>query len=125
MDNETLIARARSCVGEFSLAESWLTAGSAAAALVTADGNVYTGICIDAACGIGFCAEHAAVAAMLLNRETVIQKIVAVSADGILAPCGRCRELLQQVDLRNLACEVILPDGVVLPLRELLPYSWF
>jgi cytidine deaminase len=39
---------------------------------------------------------------MLLTRETVIQRIVAVSATGILAPCGRCREMMAQVDKRNL-----------------------
>ena len=125
MDNDTLIAFARARAGEFRLAEDGLTAGSVAAALLTEAGNVYTGICVDVACGIGFCAEHSAVAAMLLNRETVVTKIVAVTADEILPPCGRCRELLQQVDARNLDCEVILPDGLVLLLRELLPHSWF
>jgi cytidine deaminase len=125
MDNETLIALARARAGEFQLAKEWLTAGSVAAALLTEAGNVYTGICVDVACGIGFCAEHSAVAAMLLNRETVITKIVAVTVDKILPPCGRCRELLQQVDRRNLDCEVILPDGLVLPLRDLLPHAWF
>jgi cytidine deaminase len=125
MDNDTLIALARARAGEFQLAKEWLTAGSVAAALLTEAGNVYTGICVDVACGIGFCAEHSAVAAMLLNRETVITKIVAVTIDKILPPCGRCRELLQQVDRRNLDCEVILPDGLVLPLRYLLPHSWF
>ena len=39
-------------------------------------------------------------------------------------PCGRCREMLVQVDPRNLDCEVLLPDDVVLPLRELLPNAW-
>ena len=40
-------------------------------ALETASGNVYTGINLDLACGIGFCAEHSAVAEMLKARETV------------------------------------------------------
>ncbi len=124
MQNERLIEEARRRVGEFSLSETWLTAGSVSAALVTEAGNVYTGICLDLACGIGFCAEHAAIAAMLLNRETVIRQIVAVTADKILPPCGRCRELMLQVDKRNLDCEVILPQGAAATLRELLPHAW-
>lgn len=125
MDNAELTARARACVGEFALAEAWLTAGGVGAALVTEAGNVYTGICLDMACGIGFCAEHAAVAAMLLNRETVVKKIVAVTEEGILPPCGRCRELLLQVDGRNLDCEVLLAEDEARTLRELLPSPWF
>ncbi len=124
MDNASLIAEARSCAGQFSLSQPWLTAGSVAAALLTEDGNVYTGICLDLACGIGFCAEHSAIAAMLNGRETVIEKIVAVTIIDILAPCGRCRELMAQVDSRNLQCEVILPQGKVLTLKDLLPYTW-
>jgi cytidine deaminase len=50
--------------------------------------NVYSGICLDYACGLGFCAEHAAVAEMLKHRETQIVKIVAVNKERILSPCG-------------------------------------
>ncbi len=124
MDNQLLIAEARKLVGEFSLAKAGLTAGSVAAALVTEKGNMYTGICLDVTCGMGFCAEHSAIAAMLLNRETVITKIVAVGHDGILPPCGRCRELMVQVDRRNHECEVLLPNGTSRKLKELLPFSW-
>lgn len=125
MDNDALIRMAQQQVGDFPLAAPELTAGSVAAALVTDADNVYTGICLDLACGIGFCAEHAAVAAMLKNRETVIKKIVAVSADGVLPPCGRCRELLLQVNPRNLECEVLLALGRSCKLRDLLPDPWF
>ncbi len=124
MDNDALIRTAQQHLGEFPLAEPWLTAGSVASALVTDAGNVYTGICLDLACGVGFCAEHAAVAAMLQHRETVITKIVAVSADRVLPPCGRCRELLLQVNRRNLECEVLLAPGHSRKLRDLLPDPW-
>jgi cytidine deaminase len=124
VNNEDLIAAARAHVGEFPLSKSWLTAGSVSAALLTEAGSVYTGICLDLACGIGFCAEHSAIAEMLRSRETVIRKIVAVSVDAILPPCGRCRELMAQVDRRNLQCEVLLPDGEVRTLAELLPNVW-
>ena len=77
------------------------TSGDVAAALVTGSGTLYTGVCIDLECGIGFCAEHAAVAEMLKVRESVVRMIVAVNCEGtVLPPCGRCRELLWQVDPR-------------------------
>ena len=75
-----------------------LEAGGVAAALVTDKGNVYRGVCIDTACSLGFCAEHAAVAAMLTAGEDRVEKIVAVGSQGvIMPPCGRCRELLMQL----------------------------
>jgi cytidine deaminase len=64
---------------------------------------MFTGVCVDTACSLGFCAEHAAVAEMLKVRQSHVRMIVAVNKDGaVLAPCGRCRELLWQVDDRRL-----------------------
>lgn len=121
MSIDDLVAEARKHIGRFALSEPDFSAASVASALVTEAGNVYTGVCFDVACGIGFCAEHAAVASMLQGRETVVAKIVAVKADGIIPPCGRCRELLAQVDRRNLACEVIVGPDRSMRLRDLLP----
>ena len=71
---------------------------------------------------MGFCAEHAAVAEMLKARESEIALVVAVSsASGILVPCGRCRELMLQVNPRNGATRVIVGSGHVVTLGELLP----
>lgn len=123
MEPGELIARAREVVGTFSLGDS-LSAGAVGAAILTRKGNVYTGICLDLYCGIGFCAEHAAVAEMLKHRETEIAMVVAVAEDGILPPCGRCRELMCQVDSRNLAAKVIVAEGRVMTLDELLPERW-
>ena len=121
---DELVAAARDVLGKFPLIKPSITAGGVAAALVSDSGRVYTGINLDLACGIGTCAEHAAVAEMLKARETRIARIVAVDADGILAPCGRCRELLVQVDGKNLDCEVVLPGGTGARLEELLPRAW-
>jgi cytidine deaminase len=118
-----LLEQARALVGEFSLTKPSLTAGAVGAALETASGRIYTGINLDLACGIGFCAEHSAAAEMLKARETVVRRMVAVNAERIVAPCGRCREMLVQVDPRNLDCEVLLPNGTA-TLRELLPNAW-
>ena len=76
-------------------------------------------------CGIGFCAEHSAVAEMIKHGETKIRKIVAATAQGaVLPPCGRCRELLYQVDAANLDTAVILGSGETQTLRALLPHNW-
>lgn len=123
-DREAFVARARALVGEFSLTKPSLTAGAVGAAIETGSGKIYTGINLDLACGIGFCAEHAAVAEMLKTRETMVRRMVAVNAERIVAPCGRCRELLVQVDPRNLDCVVLLPGDASATLRELLPNAW-
>jgi cytidine deaminase len=106
-------------------ARYWQLMGYVGAALVTDQGNVYTGINISLICGIGFCAEHSAVAEMIKNGETKISKIVAVTAEGnVLPPCGRCREMIYQIDESNSDTVVMIGNGDKQPLRELLPHNW-
>jgi cytidine deaminase len=121
---QRLLDAAGPLVGEKTLSRPDYSAGSVAAALLTRGGNIYTGICLELSCGIGFCAEHAAVAEMLKAGETSIEMVVAVGKSGILSPCGRCRELFVQVDVQNFDTVVALPDGRSLPLRDLLPLHW-
>ena len=98
-------------------------AGGVAAALVTDQGNVYRGVCIDTACSLGFCPEHAAIAAMLTAGENRVEKIVAVNWDKhILPPCGRCREFLLQ--LGNPETLVLVAENTAVPVKDLLPYAW-
>lgn len=56
----------------------FIEVGSVSAALLTEDGNIYTGISIDTACSLGFCAEHGAVAEMLKAGENKIVACVAI-----------------------------------------------
>src|SRR4030042_575544 len=80
------------------------TAGEVACALLSSGGNLYFGVCIDIGSGIGFCAEHSAIAAMITAGESRIAKIVAVWGEGVvLPPCGRCREFMYQIDHTNLS----------------------
>ncbi len=100
-------------------------AGGVGAAILTESGSVYTGVCIDTACSMGFCAEHAAAAAMVTAGENRVVKMVAVGWDGgIMPPCGRCREFISQLHNDNLNAEVLVAEGVVVTLRELLPHYW-
>ena len=118
-----LIKAAKSVRRQFPLAYGF-SAGSVGAAILTDKGNIYTGICIDLACGLGFCAEASAISEMLKNKETHINSIVAVSKDSILPPCGRCREMMVQIDVQNFECQVIVGEDYTITLRELLPNHW-
>lgn len=103
----------------------WQWMGYVGAAVITRDENVYTGINLSMLCGIGFCAEHSAIAAMLKHGETRVARIVAVTAIGdIIPPCGRCRELIYQLDKANVDTEVVVGMDRHLRLRELLPENW-
>lgn len=100
--------------------------GDVGSALVTEDGNVYRGVCIDTASGTGFCAEHSAIAAMGTAGKYRIRKIVAVwrDEDGVayvLPPCGRCREFIRQIDEDNLETDVVLGVNETSRLKDLLP----
>ena len=121
---ENLVRAASELVGEFQLYNEWTMAGAVGCALETAAGNVYTGINIDLLCGVGFCAEHAAVAEMLKHRETQIRKIVAVTSQGVVPPCGRCREMLLQVDRKNTKTLVAVEPANIVQLSELVPHHW-
>ena len=119
-----LTEQARSVVTPRQLSDV-AEAGGVGAALLAGSGAVYTGVCIDTACSMGFCAEHAAAAAMVTAGESRVLRMVAVDWDGaILPPCGRCREFISQLHDRNPDAEVLVAQGVVVTLRELLPFGW-
>jgi cytidine deaminase len=100
-------------------------AGGVGAALLSESGHVYTGVCIDTACSMGFCAEHAAAGAMITAGENRVLKMIAVGCDGeIMPPCGRCREFISQLHNENLSTEVMVAKGLVVTLEQLLPYDW-
>lgn len=122
--NDELIRRAKSVTKSRKIKHGYTT-GDAGCALITDKGNVYLGVCIDASSGIGFCAEHAAIASMVTNGEYKINKIVAVSEEGkILPPCGRCREFINQIHEQNKNTKVIIKKNKIVKLKELLPHSW-
>jgi len=124
MTNAELIEKARSVVN-LRKAGNGCEVGDVGCALLTDKGNLYLGVCIDASCGIGFCAEHSAIAAMVTAGEQRISKIVAVDAGEILPPCGRCREFMRQIDAGNMdRTEVIVASDKAVKLRELLPHPW-
>jgi len=55
----------------------------------------------------------------LRRRDT---RGLLVTANGeIVPPCGRCRELIHQIDPTNWDTKVVLSDTLVVDLRQLLP----
>ena len=125
MANQALIERAAAVVKTKHIG-TYLV-GDVGCALVSDSGAVYTGVCIDVTCGIGFCAEHSAIAAMVTAGEYTIKKIVAVWKDEtgavfVIPPCGRCREFIRQIQNGALDTEVILAKDKVETLAALLPY---
>ena len=53
---------------------SFVDAGGVAAAILTKAGNIYVGVCIDSCCSLGMCAERNAIANMITNGESEIDK---------------------------------------------------
>lgn len=103
-----------------------MEAGWVGAAVLGAGGGVYTGVCVDTACSLGFCAERAALAAMFTAGEYRAQRVCAVAADGrVLSPCGACREFMMQLGEGAGEIEVLLDrEGRTATLRELMPEAW-
>lgn len=124
MTFDELYKHAKSVINPRRLSEE-VEVGGVGAALLTEGGKVYTGVCIDTACSMGFCAEHAAAAAMITAGENRVVKMIAVDWDGtVLPPCGRCREFISQLHPDNFSTEVMVSLERVVTLRELLPYDW-
>lgn len=101
--------------------------GSVGAAILTDKSNIYTGICIDTACGMGMCAERNAIANMLTNGESRIVKVAAVMPDGSSGtPCGVCREFMMQLDKSSRDIEILLSLEPLKTVRlgEQLPDWW-
>lgn len=124
MDFDELLACAKRELHERKISRM-ATAGTVAAAILTDKGNVYTGVCVETPAGMGFCAEHAAIAAMVTAGESKIVKLAATGVDdggSACAPCGRCREFINAVHDDNHLCEVLMEDGSVTTIGALLPY---
>lgn len=105
----------------------FISAGGVAAAILTRSGNVYVGVCIDTASTLGMCAERNAIANMITNGESEIDKVVAVMRNGeVGSPCGACREYMMQLDSKSSEIEVLLDIDTYksIKLKELIPDWW-
>jgi cytidine deaminase len=104
--------------------------GDVAAAVLSKNGKIYTGVCVDTA-GWGLCAERSAIASMITDGCYQIESVVAVWRDDktnklyVLPPCGICRDFMQNSDKSNLKANIILGRKELKKLGELLPcHEW-
>lgn len=123
---QELYAKAKAVINPRTISPL-IKAGSVGAAILTDQGNIYVGVCIDTACTLGMCAERNAIANMITNNEQQIVKLVCVMGDGkVGSPCGACREYLMQLDPTSKDIEILIDDNnfKTTRLAELIPDWW-
>lgn len=101
--------------------------GDVSAAVLSKNGKVYTGVCVDTP-SWGLCAERSALATMITDGSYEFEQVVAVWRDPktenlhVLPPCGNCREFMRNIDRSNLSAQVILGKEDIKQLKDLIPY---
>lgn len=105
-----------------------IEAGGVAAAVESASGRIYVGICVDTACTLGVCAERNAIFNMLTNGEDAIKRVIAVDRTGkAIPPCGACREFMTQLmpdSYREIEIMMDYEHNRVVTLGALTPEWW-
>jgi cytidine deaminase len=121
-DKELLEAAAEAATRSYSPYSSFRVG----AAVLAADGTVYTGANVEnAAYGSAVCAESSAITAAVNAGVRKIETVAAVCLDGeFCSPCGNCRQIMQEFFVETVVMQG--PDGApdVLPLSDLLPMSF-
>ena len=105
-----------------------MSAGAVAAAVESASGKIYTGVCVDTSCTLGICAERSAMFRMITDGEDEIRRVLAILPDGRTgAPCGACREFMTQLmpgRYQNVEIMLDYEQGKIITLGELTPEWW-
>lgn len=127
MENDSwrnLIKEAKRVINPRNISE-FVEAGGVGAAILTESGSVYTGVCIDTACSLGMCAERNAIANMITNGESRIEKLVCLGSNGnLMFPCGACRELMMQLGKKDIRILTDKDAFTYVNLEELMPDWW-
>ena len=107
---------------------SIIEAGGVAAAIESASGKIYVGVCVDSACTLGICAERNAIFNMITNGEDAMKRVIAINSKGrAIPPCGACRELMSQLmpeDYKTVEVMMDYENGRVVTLGDLTPEWW-
>ena len=106
----------------------YIEAGSVAAAILTAEGKIFSGVCIDTCSTLGICAERNAIFNMITNGEQKIKRVLAIMPNGKTGtPCGACRELMVQLmpnDYKEIEIMLDYENKKVITLGEITPNWW-
>ena len=126
MPDPALIAAARAARAKAYAPYSRFLVG---AAVKDENGRIHAGCNVEnAAYPQGTCAEAGAIAAMVLAGGRWIGEVAVVGAgDGLVTPCGGCRQKLREFAHPDVAIHVCGEDGAVrrsFTLEELLPFSF-
>jgi len=97
---------------------------SVSASVLSKSGKIFNGMSMEFDCILGACAERTAFFKMM-PQETEIKTVVAMHKSDILPPCGSCREIMVQMNRKNLEDTwVIISENEKVRLKELLPHPW-
>ena len=116
-----------SSTNDYDDSNKFLEAGGVSSAILTKNGNIYTGVCIDTSCSLGMCAERNAISTMITNGETEILKVVCIGSEGdFMMPCGACMEYMMQLSDNSENIEILkkLETKEFVKLKELIPTWW-
>lgn len=123
---QVLYGKARE-VQKSRIISPFVEAGGVSSAILTRSGNIYVGVCIDTASTLGMCAERNAIANMITNGESKIDKVVAIVEDGSVgSPCGACREYMMHLDKDSSEIEILIDYKTrkTVRLKDLIPDWW-
>lgn len=124
MTDAELLTRARGAADAAYAPYSEFRVG---AAVLTADGEVFTGANVEnAAYGSTICAEANAIGTAVSAGHTDLEAL-AVSCpddDGHCYPCGNCRQLMKEFGVRRLIVTDGRGDVRVHALDEVLPHAF-
>lgn len=105
-----------------------IEAGGVAAAIESASGKIYVGVCVDTACTLGVCAERNAIFNMITNGEDALRRVIAINWEGkAIPPCGACREFMTQLmpeNYRDIEIMMDYENDRVVTLGTLTPEWW-
>ena len=106
----------------------YIEAGSVAATILTAEGKIFSGVCIDTCSTLGICAERNAIFNMITNGEQKIKRVLTIMPNGKTGtPCGACRELMVQLmpnDYKEIEIMLDYENKKVITLGEITPNWW-
>lgn len=98
------------------------------AVIRTASGQIFSGCNVEnASYPEGTCAEAGAIANMVMHGGRDIAEIYVIgNGDGLVSPCGGCRQRIREFSNPNTTIHICGPEGVrkVITISELLPYSF-
>jgi len=124
MDYKQLIEKAKEALENAHVPYSHYTVG---AAVLTEDGNVYSGCNIEnASYGATVCAERVAIFKAVSNGEKKMKAIALVTGAGDFpTPCGICRQVMAEFAMDDF--EIIMSNDEkteIYKMDEILPLSF-